>query len=121
MAARLTPIYTTSGNLGGFLQPPYIFNPQGEWIGWVTADKRVYSVHGQYVGWLNNDLRILSKRMHEFNSPRQTPPPPPGRLVPPASVPLPPMMSELAIGVIDVLDENPELMPTLDAYAETDE
>ena len=118
---RPIPIYTTSGNLGGFLLLPYIFNPQGEWIGWVTADWQVYSVHGQYVGWLNKDLRILSKRMREYSYPRQTPPPPPPRLRPPATTPLPPMMAELAIGVIDVLDECPELLPTLDAYAEADE
>ncbi len=115
------PLYTTSGNLGGFLSYPYIFNPQGEWIGWITEDRQVYSVHGQYVGWLSEDLRILSKSIREFNIPRRTPPPPPNRLIPPASVPLPPMMAELAIGVVDVLDEALELLPTLDAFTASDE
>lgn len=115
------PIYTTSGDTGGFLQYPYLFNPVGEWIGWLTEDKQVYSVHGHYVGWLNKDNRILRRRAEDFQKLNRTPPPAPGRLLPPAIVPLPPLMAEIKYEVVDVLDEMPELLPRLDDFAESDD
>jgi len=111
---RLVPIYTTRGDLGGLLSYPYIFNRQGEWIGWVTNDRKVFSVHGHYVGYLTNDPRILRKVSEGFDQlRRQSPPAPPPVRYPP-SVPLAPMMPELIQGTIDVLEEAPELMPSLD-------
>jgi hypothetical protein len=118
---RPIPLYTTSGDLGGFLLYPHIFNSQGDWIGWVTADKQVYSVHGQYVGWMSKDFRILRQRTFDSNRPQQTPPPPPARFRPPAQVPLPPMMAEITSSTIDVLEERPDLLPTLDSFAFTDD
>jgi hypothetical protein len=115
------PIYTTSGNAGGFLNYPFIYNTQGEWIGWVTVEKKVYSVFGQYIGWLNLDRRILRRRSEGFDQPREIPPPTPARLLPPATVALPPMMAELRYDVVDVLDEMPDLMPTQDSYAIDDD
>lgn len=118
---HLIPIYTTSGNAGGFLNYPFIYNTQGEWIGWVTAEKTVYSVFGQYIGWLNPDRRILRRRGEGFDQPHKFPPPAPTRLLLPATIPLPPMMAELRYDVVDVLDEMPDLMPTLDSYALDDD
>jgi hypothetical protein len=118
---RPIPLYTTSGDLGGFLLYPYIFNSQGDWIGWATADKQVYSVHGQYVGWLGKDFRILRQRTLNYNPPQQTPPPSPERFRPPAQVPLPPMMAEITSSTIDVLEERPDLLPTSDSFAFTDD
>jgi hypothetical protein len=118
---RLFPLYTTLGDLGGFLLYPYIFNPQGEWIGWVTPEKQVYSVWGEYVGWLNQDFRILRRRSYDHDQPKRNPPPKPGRVTLPAHTPLPPMMAELKYDIMDVLEERPELMPTPDAYAFDDE
>lgn len=112
---RLIPIYTTRGDLGGLLLYPYIFNVQGEWIGWVANDRKVYSVHGHYVGFLTNDPRILRRVADGFDQPRRQVPPPPPPITCPPSVPLAPMMSELTQGTIDVLEEAPELMPSLDA------
>ena len=42
---------------------PYLYNTQGEWIGWVTPQREVYSILGVFVGRLSNDPRILGKRV----------------------------------------------------------
>jgi hypothetical protein len=46
---------------------------------------------------------------------RRLPPATPPKIRPPASVPLPPMMSGLAFEVIDVLEEEPERLHTTDS------
>jgi hypothetical protein len=111
------PIYTTSGDTAGFLVYPYLFDPVGEWIGWVEEHRLVYSVFGQYVGWLNHDFRILRRRSDEFTHPDREPPARPARFYPPATVPLPPMMAELKYETMDVLDEMPDLLPVYDAFS----
>jgi hypothetical protein len=115
------PIYTTSGDTGGYLVYPYIYNYIGEWIGFVTSKNQVYSVFGRYVGWLNKDNRILRRRADDFQKGNLQPPPSPPRFLPPANVPLPPLMAELKYETIDVLEEMPELMPRLDDFAFDDE
>ena len=114
MATKRIPIYTTSGDLGGYLIFPYIYNPLGEWIGYVTPDREVYSVLGHYVGKITNDPRILRKRSYDFSKPRQTPPKPQPRITVPATVPLAPMMSELPFSMIDVFEDEPERLSTVD-------
>jgi hypothetical protein len=116
-----TPIYTTSGDTGGFLKRPYIYNQIGDWIGWVDGQNQVYSVYGRYVGWLNKDNRILRRRADDFQRSDQQSPTKPPRLLPPATVPLPPMMAELKYEVVDVLEDMPELMPRLDDFAISDD
>ena len=74
---------------------PYLFNRNGEWIGFVTAKREVYSVLGEYVGMLTDERRIVRKRATSTLLPRLTPPPRPAKIYPPATIPLPPMMSEL--------------------------
>jgi hypothetical protein len=117
MAANqgLIPIYTSRGDLGAYLAYPHLYNPLGEWVGWVTSKREVYSVLGHYIGWLTNDPRILRKRTYDFLKPRLTPPSPQRRIRVPATVPLPPMMSELPFSNIDVLEEEPERLSTIDA------
>jgi hypothetical protein len=112
--SRLIPIYTTKGDLGAFLAYPYLYNPQGDWVGWVTPNKDVYSVLGIYIGELTKDPRILRKRAYDFSKPRLEPPPPQSRIRVPATTPLAPMMSELTYSMIDVLDEEPERLSTVD-------
>lgn len=116
MARKLNiiPIYTTHGDVGALLHYPYIFNRQGEWIGWVTSDRLVYSVHGHYVGFLTNDPRILRKESSGYLRPRLDPPDSPDHIRIPANFPLAPMMSELTIGTYDVLDDAPDLLPSID-------
>lgn len=115
---RLIPIYTTRGDLGAYLAYPNLFNRSGEWIGWVTTDRSVYSVHGQYIGTLNIEstfgARILRKRAYDFNKPDRNPPTPPAPILAPAHAPLAPQMGEISLSMLDVLDEEPELLPTLD-------
>jgi hypothetical protein len=38
---KTVPIYTSSGDTGGYLKYPYIFNQIGDWIGWVTEGNQV--------------------------------------------------------------------------------
>ncbi|MGE5251922.1 MAG: 4-fold beta flower protein, partial [Bacteroidota bacterium] len=109
------PIYSSRGDTDAFLAYPYIFNRNGEWIGWVTAKREVYSVLGYYVGYLSKDPRILRKRATSTLKPRLQPPPHPGRIRIPANVPLAPLLSELTHSVIDVLAEEPDRLHTMDA------
>ncbi|MBN2043965.1 MAG: hypothetical protein JW757_02995 [Anaerolineales bacterium] len=110
----LIPVYSSKGDTEAYLQYPYLFNCQGDWIGFVTRDREVYSVYGQYVGWLSNDPRILRKRSYSYDKPKITPPPKPKKLVVPALGPLAPLMAELTYDVVDILQEWPDQLPTLD-------
>ena len=114
-ARKLIPIYTTRGDAEAFLSYPYIFNRLGDWIGWVTPNREVYSVLGYFVGHLTDDPRILRKRATNTLLPRLKPPPPPGKVYPPATIPLPPMMRELTHSQIDVLLDEPERLHARDS------
>jgi hypothetical protein len=111
----LVPLYTSRGDVEAFLQYPYIFNRSGEWIGFVTADRNVYSVLGNYVGQVSDDRRVLRKRTADTTPPQIQPPPSPTKIYPYPTVPLPPMMSELTFSTVDVLLEEPERLHTLDS------
>ncbi len=111
---KLIPIYTSSGVLGAYLVYPYIFNPDGEWIGWVTAEREVYSVHGHFAGTLTQEPRILRKREVSHDKARLQSPQPPARIRLPAHAPLAPPMPELTNSQIDVLDEPLQYLPPLD-------
>jgi hypothetical protein len=114
----VVPIYTTRGDPEAFLVYPYLHNRLGEWIGWVTADRQVYSVLGFFVGELTAEPRIIRKRITASLKPRKTPPPPPARLSIPATIPLAPMMGDLRFGVLDILLDEPQRLHTLDAGEE---
>lgn len=112
---RIIPIYTSRGEAEAFLIFPYLFNRSGEWIGWATPKREIYSVLGYYVGSLTNDARITRKRSEDDLKPRLKPPPHPGKIAPPATVPLAPMMSDLTHSIIDVLQDEPERLHSLDS------
>ncbi len=114
-SSRIIAVYTTKGDAEAFLVYPYLFNALGEWIGWVTPQREVYSVLGIFVGRLSNDPRILRKRVEDFTHPKKMPPFIPERIYPPATIPLAPLMPELSFDTIDVLYEEPELLHTIDA------
>jgi len=86
----------------------------GDWIGFVTQKREVYSIDGEYVGWVSDDPRILRKLGEGYNRSRLKPPPAPPRFTAPASCPLAPLMPELGFSVVDVLYEYPEMLPTKD-------
>ena len=111
----LIPIYDSKGDANAFFEYPYVFNRNGDWIGFVTPSREVYSVLGYYVGYLTNDPRILRKRATATLRPRiNVPPAPPSRRYPPATIPLAPLMSEITNSTIDVLLEEPERLHALD-------
>src|SRR5512145_412390 len=101
---RIIPIYSSRGETEAFLVFPYLFNRSGEWIGWVTPQREVYSVMGHYVGFLTKDPRIVRKRADTGLRPRlKPPPPPPVRLNTPATIPLAPLMGDLTHSLVDIL------------------
>jgi hypothetical protein len=110
----LIPVYSSKGEAEAFLVYPYLYGRNGEWIGWVNSKREVYSVIGYYVGYLTNDPRILRKRATSTLKPRLEPPPKPGRILLPATVPLAPLMSELTHSLVDVLQDEPDRLHTLD-------
>jgi len=110
----IIPIYTSNGDPEAFMDYPYVFNRNGDWVGWVTPKREIYSVIGYYVGYLSNDPRILRKRATSTLKPRREPPPAPNKIYPPATIPLAPMMSELTSSTIDVLLDEPERLHTFD-------
>ncbi|MGD0612228.1 MAG: hypothetical protein ABSB41_12010 [Anaerolineales bacterium] len=110
----IIPIYTSRGDAEAFLVYPILYNRNGEWIGWVTPGRDVYSVIGIYVGELTAEPRIIRKRITATLKMRKTPPPPPPHVTIPATIPLAPMMSDLRVGVEDVLLEEPERLHTVD-------
>jgi 4-fold beta-flower domain-containing protein len=112
---RLIPIYSSRGEAEAFLVFPYLFNRSGEWVGWVTPKREVYSVLGNYVGSLTDDTRIVRKRADDDNKPHLKPPPYPGKITTPASIPLAPLMTDLTLSFVDVLMEEPERLHTLDS------
>lgn len=111
---KIVPIYTSRGDAEAFLVFPYLFNRTGEWIGFVTPKREVYSVLGNYVGYLSNDTRITRKRSEDETKPRIQPPPKPGRLTTPPTVPLAPLMSDLPLSTIDILQDEPDRLHTMD-------
>ena len=114
--SRVIPIYTSQGEADAFLVFPNLYNRGGEWIGWATAQREVYSVMGYYVGSLTSDARIVRNRSEDSSlKPRLKPPPSPGRINPPATFPLAPLMRELTHSLVDVLSEEPERLHTADS------
>jgi hypothetical protein len=113
-SARIIPIYSSRGEADAYLVYPYLFNRSGEWIGWVTPQKDVYSVLGNYVGFLTGDPRIVRRRGEDITRPHMKAPPTPRRLVAPAHTPLAPLMSDLTQSLVDVLAEEPERLHTVD-------
>jgi hypothetical protein len=114
------PVYTSRGDPAAYLAYPHLFNPNGEWVGWVTSSREVYSVLGFYVGYLTNDPRVLRKRSDPSRA-RLEPPTHPRHLRIPAQVPLARMMSELSHDIVDVLLEEPERLHTTDTGELRDE
>jgi hypothetical protein len=111
----LIPIYNSKGDVEAFLAYPNLHNRNGDWIGWVTPTRQVYSVLGYYVGYLTDEPRILRKRVTSTLQPRLSPPAAPRRISPPATVPLAPMMRELTYSTIDILLEEPERLHAIDS------
>ncbi|HET8685294.1 MAG TPA: hypothetical protein VFM18_01370 [Methanosarcina sp.] len=111
---RQIPIYTTKGEPAALLVYPYIYNLYGEWVGWITPEREVFSLLGFYVGYLSNEPRILRKRYKDWISSRVPTPPPAPHIQAMATIPLAPLMPELMYDTMDVLMEEPETLHTQD-------
>jgi hypothetical protein len=111
---RLVTLYKSNGEAGAFLAYPNLYTPSGEWMGFVTREREVYSVLGQYVGYLSDDRRILRQRGLSTPGPRRDPPPRAPKINPPPLVALAPLMPILMHSTMDVLLEEPERLHTLD-------
>jgi hypothetical protein len=109
------PIFASNGEASVLLVYPYLFNLMGEWVGWVTPQREVYSTLGVFIGQLTDDPRILRKRSSEGSHPRLPVPPAPPPIKPPATIPLAPLMSEVSFDMVDVLGECPEDLHTIDS------
>jgi hypothetical protein len=109
------PIFDSKGEVGAFLAYPYLYNRIGEWIGWVTSQREVYSVLGHYVGYLTDEPRILRKRVTATLKSGKKPPTIPPQITVPATVPLAPMMREITYSTVDVLLDEPERLHTMDS------
>lgn len=107
-------IYTTHGDMGAFLIYPYLFNSSGEWVGFAVSNRDVYNLEGIFVGCISADQRILRKKYMENLPPKRKVPAPPPKVRTPASVPLPPQMAEISFDNLDVLEEKPDLLHTMD-------
>lgn len=117
---KLVPLFSSKGEWFGLFYEGHLYNPFGEWIGWVVpGTNQVYSVVGEHVGWLSNDGRVLRKRSTDNLAPRRTPPPRPPKITVPASVPLAPLMAELRFDTVDVSEEMPDRLHPLDFIEET--
>ena len=115
MAISIIPIYTSRGDPEAFLAFPYLYNRNGEWIGFVTPKREVYSVLGYYVGALTSDPRIIRKRFTAGGLQNLKPPKAPASLRITSTIPLARLMSDLTPENIDVLQDEPDLLHTLDA------
>jgi hypothetical protein len=107
-------LYTTAGDWQGTIIDGFIFDPRGDYIGWVqTADKTtaLYTFDGEWVGDLYKDGRIVRKRAGKVrplhDNPPKKPKAKPSNL--PARAPLPPQTVELGYDSIDVLEEDPDV------------
>jgi hypothetical protein len=110
------PLYTTRGDWVGMLVDSNLYSTQGEWIGWVNPGGIVFSVVGEYIGWLSKDFRVLRKRDIVETIPRRAPPARPAlKIRMPSSAPLAPLMPDLTYDTIDVFEEMPERLHTIDA------
>jgi hypothetical protein len=108
-------IFTSRGDWGAFLVYPYLFNTGGEWIGWANSQKEIFNLDGTYVGTISSDQRILRKKSLETVPPKRSVPNAPPKPRIPASVPLPPRMSELSYDQLDVLEDMPDQLHTMDS------
>jgi hypothetical protein len=109
------PIYTSRGDWAGLLIDGFIYDRRGEWSGWIATGGQVFSVTGKYVGWLSKDFRILRKKvLDEPVAPRRAPVPATLKVLMPPHAPLPPLMADLPFDTFDVMDDEPDLLHTLE-------
>lgn len=116
-SATIVPLFTSHGDFAAMVRYPYIYNAEGDWIGYVSEAAEVFNLERDYVGWISEDRRVLRRpSMGARTRPlRPGDAPPPGKLQRPAVVPLPPQMAVYSQDVVDVLEQVPCPLHTEDA------
>lgn len=104
---KMVPIYRSDGEWVAVYYKGHLFNIDGEWLGFIVG-REVFDPAGLYLGFLSDDQRLLRKRSLSRQTPRRQPPPPPGRIKIPPSMPLAPLFRGLPHQIIDMFEEYPE-------------
>src|SRR6266508_4374766 len=76
MAVRF--IYDTSGRYVAFITDGHLFNPGGDWLGFIANGNEVYQHDGTFAGYVTGDDRVVRNRAEHYRS-RVSPPPRPLR------------------------------------------
>src|SRR4051794_31004439 len=69
-------IFNTAGKYVGFVANESLFDPSGNWLGFLRDGNRVYDPSGQFLGYLMEDDRV-ARLESEPPKPRVMPPPRP--------------------------------------------
>ena len=103
-------IYRSNGDYFGFILNGYLFDTDGEYLGWVEDDDSVWRKDGEYFGWLTGENYILHnpKQIKPLaRTPKIPPMPPDPPMAPPPRMPrIPPMYREDALDKFDHEDES---------------
>lgn len=111
-------IYDTPGDWQGVILNNAIFDPRGDYLGFIQEEKpelyEVYTASGEWIGSLIPDGRIVRKRTSDRRPllkklPGKQPKPAPF----PSRAPLPPQTADLGFDKIDVLEWDPEVFKRL--------
>lgn len=94
-------IFNTQGEYVGFVRQSYLFDPAGNWLGFLKSDNEVYSTTGDFMGYLLQDDRIAWRQ----DEPRKH------RVQPPIA----PMKQLLPLAPLKRLPMSPLLFPWRDA------
>jgi hypothetical protein len=108
-------IFDTAGDWLAVKLGSYIFDPRGDYIGFVIGENYdVYTASGEWIGYLHSDGRIVRKRSAQ-RPPllKSLPPKPPKPANLPGRAPLPPQNAELGFDKIDVLEWDPDIFKRL--------
>ncbi|PJF27806.1 MAG: hypothetical protein CUN53_02655 [Phototrophicales bacterium] len=111
-------IYDTPGDWQGVVLSNFIFDPRGDYIGFIIEEKPevydVYTASGEWIGYLIPDGRIVRKRTSDRRPLLKKLPPKPAKPNPfPSRAPLPPQTADLGFDRIDVLEWDPEIFKRL--------
>jgi hypothetical protein len=111
-------LYDTPGDWQGTVMNWFIFDPRGDYLGFIQADTPttydVYTTSGEWIGEIIQDGRIVRKRNYNRKPLlKELPPKPPKPAKLPARAPLPPQTSDLGFDKVDVLEWDPDVFKRL--------
>lgn len=67
MASRVQHLFDSAGSWVAFRRGKYVYNPSGEWIGWLPwNDLEVFNVNGKYLGTICGANRLYRFRNRPY-------------------------------------------------------